>query len=39
MNGDDSTTTAVDCEIDHIWDENGILKMRGHHHDGSGRWR
>lgn len=24
-----------DCEIDHIWDENGILKMRGHHHDGS----
>ena len=21
--------------IDHIWDENGILKMRGHHHDGS----
>lgn len=24
-----------DCKIDHIWDENGILKMRGHHHDGS----
>lgn len=33
MNGDDSP--FKDCEIDHIWDENGILKMRGHHHDGS----
>ena len=32
MNGDDSP--FKDCEIDHIWDENGILKMRGHHHDG-----
>lgn len=27
MNGDDSP--FKDCEIDHIWDENGILKMRG----------
>ena len=33
INGDDSP--FKDCEIDHIWDENGILKMRGHHHDGS----
>lgn len=26
MNGDDSP--FKDCEIDHIWDENGILKIR-----------
>ncbi len=32
MTGDDSP--FKDCEIDHIWDENGRLMMRGHHHDG-----
>lgn len=32
MTGDDSP--FKDREIDHIWDENGRLMMRGHHHDG-----
>lgn len=37
MNGDDSP--FKDCEIDHIWDENGILKMRAATTTAVWRWR
>lgn len=37
MNGDDSP--FKDCEIDHIWDENGILKMRATTTTAVWRWR